>query len=120
MLGNTLYYGDNLEVLREHIRDDSVDLIYLDPPFKSNQDYNVLFREQDDSRSVAQIKAFRDTWQWDQNCCRSLSGGSRSRGPGLPGYASIPHLPWPVRRACLLKYDGAASPGIASCLETNG
>lgn len=66
MLGNTLYYGDNLEVLREHIRDESVDLIYLDPPFNSNQDYNVLFQEQDDSRSVAQIKAFQDTWQWDR------------------------------------------------------
>ncbi len=63
---NTLYYGDNLEVLREHILAESVDLIYLDPPFKSNHDYDVLFREQDDSRSVAQIKAFRDTWQWDQ------------------------------------------------------
>ena len=46
--GNTLYYGDNLDVLRRHVADESVDLVYLDPPFKSDQDYNVLFAEQDD------------------------------------------------------------------------
>ena len=63
---NTLYYGDNLEVLREHVPDESVDLIYLDPPFKSNQSYNVLFAERDGSQSAAQIKAFEDTWHWDQ------------------------------------------------------
>ncbi|MEK6712074.1 MAG: site-specific DNA-methyltransferase, partial [Nitrospinota bacterium] len=66
MPGNTLYYGDNLEVLRLHVADESVDLVYLDPPFKSDQDYNVLFAEQDGSRSHAQIKAFGDTWRWDQ------------------------------------------------------
>ena len=63
---NYLYYGDNLPVLREHVKDETVDLVYLDPPFKSNQDYNVLFEEQDGSRSAAQIKAFEDTWRWDQ------------------------------------------------------
>lgn len=63
---NTLYYGDNLDVLRRYVTDESVDMIYLDPPFKSNQDYNVLFAEQDGSRSAAQIKAFEDTWRWDQ------------------------------------------------------
>src|SRR5438094_9192973 len=63
---NLLYYGDNLDVLKRYVKDDTVDLIYLDPPFKSNQDYNVLFAEQDGSRSAAQIKAFEDTWRWDQ------------------------------------------------------
>jgi DNA modification methylase len=63
---NRLYYGDNLDVLRQHIADESVDLIYLDPPFKSEQDYNVLFAEQNGTRSAAQIRAFADTWQWDQ------------------------------------------------------
>ena len=63
---NTLYYGDNLDVLRRYIKDEAVDLIYLDPPFKSNQDYNVLFAEQGGTRSAAQIKAFEDTWRWDQ------------------------------------------------------
>jgi DNA modification methylase len=67
MTDNLLYYGDNLDILRDHIKDETVDLIYLDPPFKSNQDYNVLFAEQDGSRSAAQIKAFEDTWRWDQS-----------------------------------------------------
>lgn len=63
---NLLYFGDNLDILRRYIKGESVDLIYLDPPFKSNQDYNVLFAEQNGSRSAAQIKAFEDTWRWDQ------------------------------------------------------
>jgi len=62
---NKLYFGDNLEVLRRHVDEESVDLIYLDPPFKSNQDYNVLFAEHG-TRSAAQIKAFEDTWHWDE------------------------------------------------------
>ena len=62
---NLLYYGDNLDILRRYISDESVDLIYLDPPFKSNQDYNALFGEEDGSRAAAQIKAFGDTWRWD-------------------------------------------------------
>jgi DNA modification methylase len=63
---NTLYYGDNLDVLRQHIADESVDLVYLDPPFNSNANYNALFGEQDGARSAAQIQAFTDTWRWDQ------------------------------------------------------
>jgi len=66
MAQNFLYYGDNLDILRRYIKDETVDLIYLDPPFKSNQDYNVLFQERNGSRSKAQIKVFEDTWQWDQ------------------------------------------------------
>ncbi|MDP2983160.1 MAG: site-specific DNA-methyltransferase, partial [Candidatus Latescibacter sp.] len=65
-MDNTLYYGDNLDVLRQHIDSDSVDLVYLDPPFKSNQNYNVLFKEQDGSRAASQILAFEDTWTWNQ------------------------------------------------------
>ena len=61
---NTLYYGDNLLVLRDHIPDESVDLVYLDPPFNSNATYNVLFKEQSGEASPAQIKAFTDTWEW--------------------------------------------------------
>ncbi len=63
---NFLYYGDNLDVLNLHLKDETVDLIYLDPPFKSNQKYNVLFTEQNGTRSKAQIKAFEDTWRWDE------------------------------------------------------
>ena len=63
---NTLYYGDNLDILRRYVKDESVDLIYLDPPFKSSQDYNVLFKEQNGTRAAAQIMAFEDTWRWDE------------------------------------------------------
>ncbi len=52
-MANHLYYGDNLTVLRESIRDESVDLIYLDPPFNSNAGYNVLFKAPDGSGSAA-------------------------------------------------------------------
>ncbi|MBM2832095.1 MAG: methylase domain protein [Dehalococcoidia bacterium] len=62
---NVLYYGDNLEILRKYIPDSSVDLVYLDPPFNSRKDYNILFRENDAQWSPAQIKAFEDTWRWD-------------------------------------------------------
>jgi site-specific DNA-methyltransferase (adenine-specific) len=62
---NTLYYGDNLDVLRRHIDDESVDLVYLDPPFNSARNFNVLFAEHDGTKAAAQIKAFEDTWQWD-------------------------------------------------------
>ena len=61
---NTLYYGDNLDVLRQHVPDESVDLVYLDPPFNSNASYNVLFKERSGEESPAQIKAFTDTWDW--------------------------------------------------------
>ena len=54
-LRNTLYYGDNLAVLREHVGDESVDLVYLDPPFNSNASYNVLFKERSGEESPAQI-----------------------------------------------------------------
>jgi site-specific DNA-methyltransferase (adenine-specific) len=81
MAGNLLYYGDNLDILRRYVKDETVDLVYLDPPFKSNQDYNVLFAEQDGSRSAAQIKAFEDTWQWDQAAAEAyhqiVEGGGR-------------------------------------------
>lgn len=78
---NVLYYGDNLDVLRRHIADETVDLVYLDPPFKSNQDYNVLFDEQDGSRSEAQIKVFEDTWRWDQAAARALQEIVEAGGP---------------------------------------
>jgi site-specific DNA-methyltransferase (adenine-specific) len=64
-MANHLYYGDNLAVLREHILDETVDLIYLDPPFNSNATYNVLFRGPSGDQSQAQIEAFEDTWHWN-------------------------------------------------------
>jgi site-specific DNA-methyltransferase (adenine-specific) len=61
---NQLYYGDNLRVLRDEIGDETVDLVYLDPPFNSAANYNVLFREATGEQSAAQITAFEDTWHW--------------------------------------------------------
>ena len=68
---NALYYGDNLDILRQHVPDESVDLVYLDPPFNSNANYNVLFREQSGEESPAQIRAFTDTWEWTQEAERT-------------------------------------------------
>ncbi len=64
---NRLYFGDNLKVLREHVANESVDLIYLDPPFNSNATYNVLFAEKSGEKSSAQITAFDDTWHWGED-----------------------------------------------------
>lgn len=63
---NKLYYGDNLYILREHVKDESVDLIYLDPPFNSKADYNVLFKTSTGQDSAAQAGAFKDTSEWDE------------------------------------------------------
>ena len=62
---NTLFYGDNLDILREYIADESVDLIYLDPPFNSNATYNVLFHAPTGEASQSQIEAFEDSWHWN-------------------------------------------------------
>jgi site-specific DNA-methyltransferase (adenine-specific) len=69
---NALYYGDNLAVLRESIRDETVDLIYLDPPFNSNASYNVLFKSPSGEQSQAQIEAFEDTWHWNETAERAF------------------------------------------------
>src|SRR5690349_8697982 len=68
---NLLYYGDNLDILRRYIKDESVELIHLDPPFNSSQDYNVLYAEQDGTRAAAQIRAYSDTWSWNQIASRA-------------------------------------------------
>jgi DNA modification methylase len=79
---NTLYYGDNLDVLRRYVDDDSVDLIYLAPPFQSNQNYNVLFREHDGTKAASQILAFEDTWEWnvvaEQSCLEMIENGGKT------------------------------------------
>ncbi|HET6534550.1 MAG TPA: site-specific DNA-methyltransferase [Sphingomicrobium sp.] len=69
---NRLYYGDNLEVLREHIASDSVDLIYLDPPFNSNASYSILFKSPEGQGADAQIEAFNDTWAWGPSASSAL------------------------------------------------
>src|SRR3954469_4410810 len=78
---NLLYYGANLDVLRRHVENESVDLVYLDPPFNSNASYNVLFAERDGTQAASQIKAFEDTWRWDEDAARAyqnvVEGGGR-------------------------------------------
>lgn len=69
---NTLYYGDNLTILQTYIKDESVDLIYLDPPFNSARSYNVLFADESGRESEAQITAFQDTWHWNQTAENTL------------------------------------------------
>ncbi len=91
---NQLYYGDNYEVLQRYIKPESVDLVYLDPPFNSRQDYNVLFAEKDGSQSSSQIHAFEDTWEWNIDAERSyqhiveqdaLRVSNQSVARGTPG-----------------------------------
>ncbi|MDB6140536.1 MAG: site-specific DNA-methyltransferase [Verrucomicrobiaceae bacterium] len=69
---NHLYYGDNLHVLRESIARESVDLIYLDPPFNSKRDYNLLFKSPKGHKSEAQITAFEDSWHWGEQAEREF------------------------------------------------
>ncbi len=79
---NALYYGDNLDVLRESIASESVDLVYLDPPFNSNASYNVLFKAPSGSGSQAQIEAFEDTWHWSQEAESTFDQVMRSGNTG--------------------------------------
>jgi Restriction endonuclease len=66
----TLYYGDNLDILKRYIKDEAVDLVYLDPPFNSAQNYAAFFQEKDGTASASQIRAFEDTWTWNQESQR--------------------------------------------------
>ncbi len=75
---NRLYYGDNLDVLRDSIADAWVDLVYLDPPFNSNAGYNVLFKAPAGQKSEAQIEAFEDSWHWTESAARAYEEVIRS------------------------------------------
>src|SRR5579863_4133262 len=70
---NALYYGDNLDVLRESIATESVDLVYLDPPFNSQANYNLLFKGPSGKGADAQIEAFEDTWHWGEESERAFA-----------------------------------------------
>ena len=76
---NTLYFGDNLSVLRTNVKDESVDLIYLDPPFNSQANYNMLFEEKGEAIE-AQVEAFRDTWEWEQSAAESYDDVLKAAG----------------------------------------
>jgi DNA modification methylase len=70
----TLYYGDNLDILRRYLKDETVDLVYLDPPFNSAQNYNAFFHEKDGTDAASQIQAFEDTWSWNQESQKVYEG----------------------------------------------
>ena len=77
---NHLFYGDNLQVLRDSIADDSIDLVYLDPPFNSQSNYNILFKNPTGEQSKAQIEAFVDTWRWNASAEQAFDDVLRSPG----------------------------------------
>jgi site-specific DNA-methyltransferase (adenine-specific) len=77
-MANQLYYGDNLQVLRKNVKAESVDLIYLDPPFNSQANYNILFKSPAGARSQAQIEAFQDTWYWNASAEEAFGEALRS------------------------------------------
>lgn len=85
---NILFYGDNLFILREHIPDESVDLVYLDPPFNSSRSYNVLFKDESGKDSEAQLTAFDDTWHWNRSAeetCHELVSDAPARVAEMVG-----------------------------------
>jgi len=87
---NLLYYGDNLDILRRYIPDESVDLVYLDPPFNSNRAYNVIFKDESGNNTDAQLVAFEDTWHWGptaEEIYAYLTNTARHRGR-VPGSIS--------------------------------
>ena len=85
---NKLYYGDNLEVLRRHIKDESVDLVYLDPPFQSGRDYNVFFRA-GARHAEEQVRAFKDTWVWGPEAEANFDDVIESGGPLAQAMTSL-------------------------------
>ena len=118
---NALYYGDNLEILREHIPDESVDLIYLDPPFNSQATYNVLFRAPTGEQSQAQIEAFEDTWHWNATAEQAfdevMHKRQHRRRRNAAGHAVVSER---KRRDGLPHDDGRSAAGTSSRAETTG
>ncbi len=89
---NALIYGDNLTVLRQYIPDESVDLVYLDPPFNSNANYNVLFKDKSGADAAAQIEAFGDTWHWDQASAATFHDVLRQGGAAAEALMAFERL----------------------------
>lgn len=106
---NLLYYGDNLEVLRLHVKDESVDLVYLDPPFNSNATYSVLFGHADGSQSAAQIQAFEDTWHWDQAAAAAFQETVKAGGAVASALAAFQTLLGP---STMLAYLSMMAPRL--------
>lgn len=110
---NRLYYGDNLDILRRYVDDESVDLVYLDPPFKSNADYNILFREKDGSKAASQLRTFGDTWEWNEDASRAyfefIESAESRQARALQALRLI------VGDSDMLAYLSMMARGIAGC-----
>lgn len=106
---NALFYGDNLDVLRRYVKDETVDLVYLDPPFNSNANYSVLFGHADGSRSAAQIQAFEDTWRWDQAAAAIFQDAVVNGGPVATALTSFQTLLGP---STMLAYLSMMAPRL--------
>ena len=121
---NALFYGDNLAVLREHVADESVDLVYLDPPFNSNASYNVLFREKSGEDSPAQIRAFTDTWEWTQETEHTFEHdiiGNPAVPRGGQGHDHrLPPVHRPQRHDGLPRDDGPLAVELRRVLKPTG
>jgi arginase family enzyme len=111
LAGNVLYYGDNLDVLRRHVADESVDLVYLDPPFNSNATYSVLFGHADGTQSAAQIKAFDDTWHWDQAAAAAFRDVVTHGGRVAQALVAFQAPLAPIRRSQLRLYPAPIALG---------
>lgn len=117
---NTLFYGDNLPILREYIPSESVDLVYLDPPFNSQRTYNVLFKQESGKESEAQIAAFEDTWHWNAAAEATyhelVTQGPR---PGEPDDRGAQGIYWAKPDVGLSGDDGGAAGGAAPGVEAD-
>ena len=90
-MGNSLLYGDNLPIMRDRIADESVDLVYLDPPFNSDLNYNVLFKADGLRSDEAQMTAFKDTWTWDAAAQVAFDDLQDARNPTLVNFVNALH-----------------------------
>ena len=108
-MSGELFYGDNLEILRRHIADGSVDLVYLDPPFNSNAKYSLLFSDPDGTKASSQIQAFEDTWHWDTAAAAALEGVVVSGGEPADAMVALQKLLGP---STMLAYLAMMAPRL--------
>ena len=116
---NRLYYGDNLDVMRRHLADESVDLVYLDPPFKSGRDYNVIFERHDETKAAATDQSVRGHVDVEPGRGGRLPRGRRARRTALARHAGDAATARRERHDGLHGHDGAKAGRIASAPQAN-
>ncbi|GEM_PF-3038394 len=109
---NTLFYGDNLDIMRQYMADETIDLIYLDPPFNSSRNYNVLYKDESGAEAESQIVAFEDTWTRFVGVARQFTPPKNWGASGLAlilhssKAVCMTHLTWRLKRQRGLKTIG--------------